>query len=442
MKKPTISVIGLGFVGLTLAATNAKLGFRTIGIDNDYSKLSILKKEQAPFFEPKLNQFLKTSLKNQSIEFSKDYKKILDSDITFITVGTPPKNDGNIDLKYVISVSKIISKILKEKKKKHLIVIKSTVLPTTTMTKIIPLFKKKNIDVVVNPEFLRESRAIDDLLKPHLIVIGQQNKKSGIKLMSYYKQFYKKMPEVLETDPTTAELIKYSNNAFLATKISFINSIANICERLPNTDVKTVAYAIGKDPRIGSLFLNAGPGFGGSCLPKDLSALIQFSNKFGKVNDLLRSVKKINEFQPTIILKMMENVGILKKMNKISILGLSFKKDTDDVRFSVAISLTRQLLKKGIKINVHDPMAIDNFKAIFKNKVEYQPTIKQCLKDSVGCIILTDWDEYKNIKQSDFIKNMKIPNVIDTRRVLNPKKYEKIYYKSIGLGNSKKTNSN
>ena len=201
------------------------------------------------------------------------------------------------------------------------------------------------MDVVVNPEFLREGKAIKDILEPHLIVIGQYNKKSGDLLEKYYRSFYQKLPEIIRTDLTTAELIKYANNAFLATKISFINSIANICQKIPEADVNTVAHAIGKDSRIGPLFLNAGPGFGGSCLPKDLNGIIKFSDDLGNLNKLFKAVKQVNDTQPDRIIELMKEMKVLSPKKTVSILGLAFKKDTDDIREAVSEKLVRRIRK-------------------------------------------------------------------------------------------------
>ena len=347
MQNQKISVIGLGFVGLTLAAVNAKKGFDTVGIDIDKEKIEKLKKGIPNFYEPKLEKFLLSSIRDKKLIFSENFESILKTDFTFVTVGTPSNENGEIELKFLNNAIDEILKVLKNKKKKHIIVIKSTVVPTTTVNKILPKIKNyKKIQILVNPEFLRESCAIDDLLKPHLIVIGENDKKIGQKLIEYYHSFYTKVPEIIRTDFSSAELIKYSNNAFLATKISFINSIANICQNIPNTNVRTIAYAIGKDPRIGSLFLNAGPGFGGSCLPKDLSALINFTRNLGDTNSLLTEVKTINQKQPQKIIDLMKKMNILKKKNIISIFGLSFKKNTDDIRYSVSTEVVKKLLKK------------------------------------------------------------------------------------------------
>jgi UDPglucose 6-dehydrogenase len=437
MQNQKISVIGLGFVGLTLAVVNAKKGFDTVGIDINQEKIENLKKGIPDFFEPKLEKFLLSSIKNKKLSFSENFEKILKTDITFVTVGTPSNEKGKIELKYLNNAIDKIIEVLKNKKTTHLIVIKSTVVPTTTINKILPKIKNKNkIQILVNPEFLRESSAINDLLKPHLIVIGENDKKVGQKLVHYYNLFYNKVPEIIRTDFSSAELIKYSNNAFLATKISFINSIANICQNIPNVNVRTIAYAIGKDPRIGSLFLNAGPGFGGSCLPKDLSALINFSKNLGNVNSLLTEVKTINEKQPQKIINLMEKMNIIKKNNIISIFGLSFKKNTDDIRYSVSIEIVKQLLKKKLKIKVHDPMAMKNFEKIFQKKILYSTSIENCLKESNCCLVLTDWDVYKNIKKQNLIKYMKTPALIDTRGIFEKENFKNIKFESFGLGNN------
>jgi len=433
--KPVIAVVGLGFVGLSLAVVNAKYGFYTIGIDNNKNKLKNILAGNPEFFEPNLECYLKDSISKKTISFSSDLREVLKSDITFVTVGTPSRNDGKIDLSNLRSVVTNLSKILRKKRKNHLIVIKSTVVPTTTKNLILPLIQNNSkVGIVVNPEFLREGNAIRDLVKPHLIIIGYENSSDYDTLKNYYKLFYKNPPEILKTSPTTAEMIKYSNNAFLATKVSFINTIANICQNLPSVDVNKVAYAIGKDPRIGPQFLNAGPGFGGSCLPKDLSALIKFTDKFGKTNKLLKTVKEVNQLQPSKILDILQNMNMLKSKNKISVLGIAFKKDTDDVREAVSIKIVNGLLKKGLKVSVHDPMAIDKFRKIFGKKIDYHSNVNECLKNSDCCLILTEWDEYQNLKPSLFKKYMKKTNLIDARRILDPVKFSKLNFKAIGLG--------
>jgi len=435
MKKFKISVIGLGFVGLSLAVINAKKGFQTIGIDSDKKKLKNLQKAKINFYEPNLSQYLKESLNRKKILFSENLEQILKTDITFITVGTPSTKDGRIDLTALKKVISDLKKLLKNKSKKHLIVIKSTVVPTTTSQIVIPILKNlKNVGIVVNPEFLREGNALNDLIKPHLIVIGCDNDMDCKTLEKYYKQFYKTMPDLIKTDNTTAEMIKYTNNAFLATKISFINAIANICQKLPLVDVNTIAYAIGKDSRIGSQFLQAGPGFGGSCLPKDLSALIKFTDKFQDLNSFFKAVENVNQLQLSQITQMLKSMKVLDSKKVIAVLGLAFKKNTDDLREAVSIKLVKNLLKIGIRIKVHDPMAMDNFKKIFKDKISYCKKIEDCLKGANCCIILTEWDDYKKLKPTVFKKNMKELNIIDARRIFDPAKFTEFNFKAIGLG--------
>ena len=428
-----ISVIGLGFVGLSLAVVNAQKGFDTMGIDIDNKKLTNLRNGNPPFYEIKLEEFLRNSIRKKKIIFSNKISSIINTDITFVSVGTPTKND-KIDLSQVQKVVSEVAKVLSKKKQSHLVVVKSTIVPTTTNDVILPKLQHlRNIRLAVNPEFLREGTAIQDLLEPHLIVIGEQDKQAGDALVKYYKSFYKKLPEILRTNFITAELIKYSNNAFLATKISFINSIANICQNFPMADVTIIANAIGKDPRIGPLFLNAGPGFGGSCLPKDLSALIAFSKNFGDTNILLKAVQQVNKTQPDKIIRILKQMNVLRKNKIISVLGLAFKKNTDDVRESVSVPLIEKLLDYGLSIKVHDPMATQNFTKLFHDRITYCKTIKDCLRNSDCCIVMTDWDEYKKLQPADF-KNLRVPNVIDSRRVFDPSKFSKINFRAIGLG--------
>jgi len=435
MKNTKISVIGLGFVGLSLAVINVKKGFQTIGIDSDKKKLKNLQKAKIDFYEPNLSKYLKESINRNKISFTENLDKVLKTDITFITVGTPSTKDGKIDLTSLKKVISDLKKLLKNKSKKHLIVIKSTVVPTTTSQIVEPILKNlRNVGVVVNPEFLREGNALKDLIKPHLIVIGCDHEGDYKTLERYYKQFYKIMPDVIKTDFTTAEMIKYANNTFLATKISFINAIANICQKLPLVDVNTIAYAIGKDPRIGSQFLNAGPGFGGSCLPKDLSALIKFTDKFGNLNFFFKAVKNMNQLQLMQIIQMLKSMKLLNSKKIIAILGLAFKKDTDDLREAVSVKLVKNLLKKGLKIQVHDPMALINFKNTFHEKISYHKKIEDCLDGANCCIILTEWDDYKKLKTNVFRKTMKELNIIDARRILDPSKFSGFNFNAIGLG--------
>ena len=431
-----IGIIGLGFVGLTLTSFLGSKGHKIIAIDSDESKLKKISNGKIPFYEQGLEKLLKKSLKH-NISFSLDVNDAVNNcKIIFVTVGTPQKKNGKIDLTMIKSVFQQIGENLKNVRNDPVIVIKSTILPETTQKMIRVLEQKskkkngKDFGVINNPEFLQETQAVRDTQKPHIIVIGGKKDKFFSRLKSLYKKLYPKTP-IIETNSQTSELIKYANNSFLATKISFINQIASICESIPNANVDDVAKSIGLDPRIGSLFLNAGPGYGGSCLPKDVKALINFSKNLGIEPKLLQAVENVNLNQVRgVISNIKKELGKISK-KKITILGLAFKPNTDDVRDSIAIKLIKYLLKEDALIRVHDPKALENTKKIFKEKIEYFNSIKDALKKSECVIIVTPWNEYKLLSENDF-KTMRKKVVIDTRRIL--KNIQNINYHPLGIG--------
>ena len=432
-----IGIIGLGFVGLSFSSVLSSKGFDIIGIDVDKEKLKTIKLGKSPFFEPKIEETLQKALKKKLMFSDKIEDAVNNCDLIFVTVGTPMNLSGNIDLRIILNVCKKIGESLSKTQNKPHIIVKSTVIPGTTINKI-----KKKLEVasnkkegdgftlITNPEFLREGRAIEDTLKPHLIVIGSNSEKSSEKLRKFYEKTYGEKIPIIVTNNTTAELIKYANNSFLATKISFINNIANLCQTLPGTNVDIIAKAIGIDPRIGQQFLNAGPGYGGSCLPKDVQAMMIFQKKSGQESVLLNAVHQTNVLQINKIINLIEkSIGNIRN-KQISILGLSFKEKSDDVRESISIKLIKILLKKQAKIKVHDPKAIKNTKTIFGNKIRYHNKIKDALEDTQCTVIMTPWKQYSNLKNSDF-DTMKKKIIIDTRRILNLNNNDLTY---IGLG--------
>jgi len=442
-----ISVFGLGYVGLTFATCLASKGFEVIGVDVDPTKVETINKGKPPFHEPGLDQLLATTTKKGQLTAITDPQTaVLQTQITFICVGTPSLPDGSANLEYLKNATKAIAQTLAKKNIWHLIVIRSTVPPGTTQNIVKPLIQKnsnkkpgKDFGLCVNPEFLREGTAIHDILHPSKIVIGEIDKKSGDTLEALYRKFYKNQtPPIIRTTPTNAELIKYANNAFLATKISFINTIANICQRLPQTNIDIIAKAIGLDPRINSQFLQAGPGFGGSCFPKDLKALIATAKQLGYQPKLLQAVLQVNEEQPQKVVQLAEQLLGNLKGKRIAILGLAYKPSTDDIRESPAIKIINRLLKQGAQITVHDPAAIPNTKKQLGNKIQYANTPHQCLKNAHLSIIITDWPQYKQLTPQDYIKHMKTPNIIDTRRIYNLQQYKaKTNYIAIGIGPQK-----
>ncbi|MCX6695264.1 MAG: UDP-glucose/GDP-mannose dehydrogenase family protein, partial [Candidatus Altiarchaeota archaeon] len=380
-------------------------------------KVDLVNNRKPPIFEAGLQEILDRVIP-QRLKATMDLKAaVMNSEATFICVGTPADNDGSINLKYVKEVSKQIGEILKEKKNYHVVVVKSTIIPGSTEQHVIPLLEKhsgkkagKEFGVVMNPEFLREGMALEDFMKPDRIVIGALDKKSGDAIEGLYYEF--KSP-VLRVTLKTAEMIKYTSNSLLATKISFINEIGNVCKKL-GVDVYDVAKGVGLDHRIGPHFLNAGPGFGGSCFPKDVMALVRKAEEVGVKPILLESVLEVNKRQPKMLLELIKSKYALKGM-KVTVLGLAFKSGTDDMRESPAIPIVEGLLAEGAVLTVYDPQAIENAKRIFGQKVSYAKNQNEALKDSELAVIVTEWDEFRTME----FNAMKNKRVVDSRKILN-----------------------
>jgi UDPglucose 6-dehydrogenase len=439
-----ISFLGMGYVGLCTAVCFANKGFQTIISTKAPEKIKMVKKGIPPFYEPQLEELLKKAIRTRKLTAVVGRKQaILETDISYVTVGTPSQRDGSVHLRFVEEVSQEIGDALREKKGSHLIVVKSTVPPDTTENLVKKNIEKqsgktcgKHFQLCFNPEFLREGNAIYDTLNPDYIVIGEYNKKSGDALEQVYKQFYgKNNPPIVRTNLPTAELIKYANNTFLATKISFINTFANVCEKIPGADVKKIAEAIGKDHRIGPHFLNAGLGWGGSCFPKDLKAFIAFSKKLRYNPTLIQATSKVNQDQIKFTVQKAKNELKTLKGKKIAILGLAFKPDTDDMREARSIKIINQLLRQGAKVTVYDPMATLNTRKILKERVKYASSAVECLKNADCTILVTEWEEFKKLTPEDFTQNMRKPILIDGRRIYNQGKFsKKLRYIAIGLG--------
>ena len=432
-----IAVIGLGFVGLALSSVLASKGITTIGIDSDRKKCSRIAKGMPTFFEPNLEKTLKKALKEKLIITNK-LSSINNCDFIFVTVGTPQKKNGEIDLSFIKSVVSNVGKLISKSKKKPTILVKSTVIPGTMKNVVLPILERnskkkagKDFGLISNPEFLQESQAIQDTIKPHVVILGGYRTKFMKKTKKFFSQFNPNVPIII-TNHQTAEMIKYANNSFLATKISFINQLANICQKIPDTNIDYIAQAIGLDPRIGNLFLNAGPGYGGSCLPKDIKAIINLSSKIGVQPTLLNAVEKTNKQQIMNIMELIkQNIGKIKG-KKITVLGVAFKPNTDDVRDSTSIELIRRLMKSGAIVTIHDPKALDSARKIFHDNTKYAKSILSALKNSQCAVIMTKWKEYERINNKT-IKHMDKKFIIDTRRILSNKNLNAKYY-AIGLG--------
>jgi UDPglucose 6-dehydrogenase len=432
-----IGVIGLGFVGLSLISVLSSKGYDTVGIDINKEKCKKISNGIPPFFEPELEKILKNGLKKK-LKISNDFSLINNCDFIFVTVGTPQNTNGSIDLSIIKKAVSTIGESLLKSKKKQIILIKSTVIPGTIKEIILPILEKKSskkngkdFGLISNPEFLQESSAIRDTKFPHVVVLGGDQTEFMKKAKKMFAKLHPSVP-IITTNYQTAEMIKYANNSFLATKISFINQLSNICQKIPGANIDDIGKTIGLDPRIGKLFLNAGPGYGGSCLPKDMKALINFANTSGINPTLLNAVEEVNTKQlEQIILMAKEKLGDLAS-KKITILGTAFKPDTDDIRDSIAIKLIKKLLKEKVKITIHDPKAIENTKRIFEDKIKYAKTIKDALSKSQCVIIMTQWKQYEKLNNNEF-KYMTKKFVIDCRRMLLGKQLDIDYY-AIGLG--------
>ena len=436
-----VGIIGLGFVGLSLAVFLSSKNVKVTGIDTDTTKIQTIQKGIPHFYEPTLQHYLKKAIKTGLKLKTKISSDVFSNDLIFLTVGTPINKHGEINLDYIKSAVISLNKKLQFAKKIPTIIVKSTVVPGTTIQIIKPLLERNSFqesidfNLLTNPEFLRESSAIKDTRNPHVVIVGGNDTKSRKKLVEFYKKIYPKNQDYVETNTTTAEMIKYANNAFLATKITFINSMANMCQKIPDTNVDDIAKVMGMDPRISHLFLNAGPGFGGSCFPKDLQALIAYSKNIGYSPKLLETVQNCNNQQVDSIIKLLKiNVKNLHN-KKIGILGLAFKENTNDIRESVSINLIKKLLQEKCIVNVHDPKALKNIKKIFKNKLEYFDEYKQIFHNSDCAILMTQWDEYTNINSKLVIK-VKLKLFIDTRRILSFNNDE-IKFLSLGIGPKK-----
>ncbi|MCX9013644.1 MAG: UDP-glucose/GDP-mannose dehydrogenase family protein [Candidatus Methanoperedens sp.] len=412
-----ISVIGTGYVGTVSAACFAELGHSVICVDIDSSKIDQINAGIPPIYEDGLSELLEKHA-GKRLSATSDYDfAVTNSDVSFICVGTPSDSDGNIDLGIVKAASASLGDALKNKKDYHVVVVKSTVVPETTEKVVLPIIEEHSgkkvgdFGIAMNPEFLREGKAIYDFMNPDKIVVGSLDESSGGIVASLYSGLD---CAVTRTNPRTAEMIKYVNNSFLATKISFSNEIGNICKKL-GIDTYEVMSAVGNDFRIGPHFLNAGAGFGGSCFPKDVKALIGKAREIGYEPELLSSVIAVNEKQPSMMVALLKNkLGSLKG-KKIAVLGLAFKNDTDDIRESRSVPVIKELLDNNAEISAYDPMANENMARIFKN-IEYHDSAAGALHGAEACLIMTEWDEFKTLgKEFTVMKNRL---VIDGRHML------------------------
>jgi UDPglucose 6-dehydrogenase len=412
-----IAIIGTGYVGLVTAVGFAEVGNKVICVDIVKEKTEMINSGKSPIYEENLEDMLKRNI-GKNLRATTDLKgAVKDSEITFVCVGTPSKEDGSFDLTYIKNASEDIGRALSKKKEYHVVVYKSTVMPGTTSEKLIPILEKasgkkayRDFGVATNPEFLRESIAVEDFMKPDRIIIGATDDRTGEKVAGLYAAFGQ---PVMKTDLSTAEMIKYASNAFLAAKISFINEIGNICKK-KGIDTYDVSKGMGLDHRISPHFLSAGLGWGGSCFPKDLRALIHESRRIGYEPKLLDAVNEINEKQPYMLLSIAKRKAGSLKNKKVAVMGLAFKGGTDDTRDSQAFPVIEGLLQEGSSVVAYDPKAKENARKVLGDRIQYSDSAQKALKDADLCLILTDWKDFSDL---DF-SSMKKKTVIDARNIL------------------------
>ena len=428
-----ITIIGAGYVGLVQAVCLADFGFNITCIEKDLEKLKELKFGRIPFYEPGLEDLFKKNLENNRLNFINKYSdNISRSDVIFICVGTPPKKNGQSNLNFVDQATKEISKEIKG----YTVVVSKSTVPVGTSRRIEKILKKRKparmFDVVSNPEFLREGSALEDFIRPDKIVIGCRTFKAEKILKKIYKPLNR--PYVI-TNNETAEIIKYANNSFLATKITFINEIADLCENI-GAKVETVAKALGLDGRIGPKFLHPGPGYGGSCFPKDVKSLIYQGNKNSSDLTIIKAVDSANESRIKFLFQRIKKI-IKNKFNNIQIglLGISFKPNTDDVRESPGLKLAKDLSRTKAKIKIYDPKGMENAKKELPKSIEFCNDEYEVAENSNLLVIVTEWNQFKNLDLLKIRKLMKIPVILDLRNIYS-KEIIKDGFKYYSIGNN------
>ena len=437
-----VTILGTGYVGLVSGTCFSEFGFEVCCVDKDINKISNLNLGIMPIYEPGLKNIVNKNRDAGRLKFSNDINNyIKNADIIFIAVGTPARRgDGHADLKYIYEAAEQIAKNLHEY---TVIVTKSTV-PIGTGDEVKKLIKKINpsadFDMVSNPEFLREGNAIDDFMRPDRVVVGVESERAKEVMSTIYKPLFLIETPIVYTDLKTAELIKYSANAFLAVKISFINQIADLCEKV-GADVHDISRGMGLDKRIGSKFLHPGPGYGGSCFPKDTLALVQTAKTHNIDLSIVKTTISYNQKRKSKMAdKIIENLGNNLSSQKVAILGLAFKPGTDDMRDSPALEIIPRLLKEGITISAFDPEAMNEAKLLLSD-IQFSDTMEDCLQGADALVILTEWNEFRGLTVSKLKGLLKGKVLIDLRNALNPENFEESDFTLVQIGRSLKNKS-
>lgn len=434
-----ISVIGTGYVGLVTGTCFAETGIQVSCIDVDKNKIDQLNKGIIPIYEPGLDDMVKRNCEKKRLFFTTSLENnIADCSAAFIAVGTPPDEDGSADLQYVLAVARQIGQLMQD----YLVVVTKSTVPIGTSEKVRKAVQnelnKRGVDIpfdiASNPEFLKEGSAVDDFLKPDRIIVGIDTERAEKLMRKLYKPFVLNNHPILFMDIPSAELTKYASNAMLATKISFINDVANLCEMV-GADINAVRKGIGSDPRIGHKFIYAGAGYGGSCFPKDVKALIHTAKKMGHPMQILEAVEAVNDRQKTVIFNKINSYFKQQLTGKkIALWGLSFKPHTDDMREAPSLVLIDLLLKAGASVTAYDPVAMPETKRLLGNAIHYVNEQYEATKDADALVLITEWPEFRMPDHQLLKKNLKNHLVFDGRNIFDPIELQELGYTYFGIG--------
>lgn len=434
-----LSVVGTGYVGLVSGTCFAEMGNHVICVDNNQQKLEKMRKSIVPIYEPGLEILFRRNIEKKRLEFTDDLKyAVQNSEVVFLCLPTPQDEDGSADLKYVFSAAEEIANILKESGDKDFKIIanKSTV-PVGTCEKVSKIIADKNVknyEVISNPEFLREGFAVDDFMKPDRIIIGAQSEEVFEKMRSLYEPFVRQGNPIIEMDPYSSEITKYASNSYLAMRITFMNELANFTEKVGG-NIDLVRKGMSADTRIGKRFLFPGIGYGGSCFPKDVRALIKTANDKNSGMSILQTVDEVNNRQKLVLVnKLLNHFGNNLKDKKFGVWGLAFKPNTDDMREAPSIYIIKELLKHGAKITAYDPEAMENAKNYFNDNIEYAEDQYEAAKDKDALLILTEWNEFRNPDMNMLLENLKSKVIFDGRNVFTPDNMKELGFTYYSIG--------
>lgn len=429
-----INVIGTGYVGLVVSTCLAESGNSVICMDIDKEKIKMLQDGKIPIYEPGLEELIKRNTKEGRLHFTTDLKdSVQNSMLNFIAVGTPPKEDGSVDLSAVFKVAEGIGKAMNDYK----IIINKCTVPVGTAEKVREIISKYShyeFNMVSNPEFLKEGNALDDFMKPDRIIVGTDNEQAEEIMKELYAPFVRTGNPIIIMDIKSAEMTKYASNAMLATKISFMNEVANLCDKV-GADVEKVRNGVGADTRIGYQFIFPGVGFGGSCFPKDINALVHTAKENSIKLRILEAVGKVNEDQKEVLFnKIYAHFGGDLSGKEIAVWGLSFKPGTDDMRCAPSITIIRNLLKQGARVRAHDPKANGTANELIKGDITYFDDYYKILDGVDGLALITEWNEFRNPDFEKIKRMMKEPVIFDGRNIYNPGKLRNMGFTYYGIG--------